>query len=148
TIRLPLTSVEAPLPAFSLGKLAYFYRKEKDRSVPMRGWRELLEQALGEEQNRLEKVKVLEFLLRTVPGDALAGAGQMWLDGLMSIERAKAFKQMSGSECGFANDYWKECYEKLENDPERVERESATWQILSMFNEAALTPYTNLTGTA
>src|SRR5713226_8938123 len=63
--RLPLQSVEAPLPAFSLGMMAYFYRPKKGtvplriegqspfseskiqpglpRSGPMQSWRDLIE---------------------------------------------------------------------------------------------------------
>src|SRR5262245_4723763 len=42
--RLPLTSVEAPLPDFSLGRLAYFYRSGPYRAGgPLRSWRDLAE---------------------------------------------------------------------------------------------------------
>jgi hypothetical protein len=42
--RLPLTSVEAPLPGFTLGQLAYFYNADRQtrQERPQTSWRELL----------------------------------------------------------------------------------------------------------
>ncbi len=61
--RLPLTSVEAPLPAFSLGRLAYFH----GAAGPMRSWRELLVGTRGAGLGRLERAKHLETLLHATP---------------------------------------------------------------------------------
>ncbi|HWY86572.1 MAG TPA: hypothetical protein VNX28_07605, partial [Gemmataceae bacterium] len=63
TSRLPLNSVEAPLPAFSLGQLAYVGEVQKTAAPdqPRRSWRELLE-ALPDS---------LEIVLRSInPGEA------------------------------------------------------------------------------
>jgi hypothetical protein len=72
--RLPLTSVEAPLPGFSLGLLAYFWNKDAPR--PLTTWQELL--AAGDTAwSPMVRTKWLEFLLRTTPAtdiDALATA--------------------------------------------------------------------------
>jgi hypothetical protein len=73
--RLPLTSVEAPLPAFALGQLAYFYRPECSRDGgPMRSWRDLLAGALTAERSWAEKVRLLEVLLRATPAEELSEA--------------------------------------------------------------------------
>src|SRR5262245_14092982 len=45
--RLPLTSIEAPLPSFSFGRLAYFYRPGTRTGQPSRSWVELLEETHG-----------------------------------------------------------------------------------------------------
>ena len=67
--RLPLTSVEAPLPAFSLGELAYFYRPglPPESPGPMRSWAELLEGTRGTGLGRSEQAKLLETLLHATP---------------------------------------------------------------------------------
>jgi hypothetical protein len=85
--RLPLTSVEAPLPAFTLGQLAYFHRPQPLRvqqgqteAGPMRSWRELTEGALHRELSYQERVKVLEALLRTVPAEDLRAATNLFVE--------------------------------------------------------------------
>jgi hypothetical protein len=57
--RLPLTSVESPLPAFSLGQLAYFYNPEHLNHTTYRPG------------STLERTKWLEFLLRATPAGEL-----------------------------------------------------------------------------
>jgi hypothetical protein len=69
TSRLPLTSVEAPLPAFSLGQIAYAYRSglpEELQSRPMLHWRVLLAMGLSRELAPIEESKLLESLLRSI----------------------------------------------------------------------------------
>ena len=61
--RLPLTSVEAPLPAFSFGKLHYCYRPESE-TLPMRAIQELVPMFDLPKVSRSEHVKLLEFALR------------------------------------------------------------------------------------
>jgi hypothetical protein len=65
--RLPLTSVEAPLPAFTLGELAYFYNPDcQGETRPLESWRQLL----GNPSRTLAlaaRTKWLEFLLRATP---------------------------------------------------------------------------------
>lgn len=83
TSRLPLTSIEAPLPAFSLGELAYCYRADAsgaaDTAGPMRSFRDLLEKACRPELCRLERVKVCETLLRATPREDLPEAAALFL---------------------------------------------------------------------
>lgn len=73
--RLPLTSLEAPLPAFSLGQLAYFQRPLAEaqhagnmppRGQPSHSWRELIVRVLSVRGTELEEAKLLEFCLRAV----------------------------------------------------------------------------------
>jgi hypothetical protein len=65
--RLPLTSVEAPLPGFSLGKLGYFCRADQADAEPMRSATELLERGFSAELSWAEQVKLVELVLRSVP---------------------------------------------------------------------------------
>ena len=67
TSRLPLTSIEAPLPAFTFGQLAYFYRSDAG-TEPIRSRRELVECGLHPELTEREKAKWLETVLRSEPG--------------------------------------------------------------------------------
>jgi hypothetical protein len=81
--RLPLTSVESPLPDYSLGRLAYFYRSEPFRSGGlMRSWRDLLAGASNAELSWTEKARLLEVLLRAAPAEELLEAagdfGRRW----------------------------------------------------------------------
>src|SRR5947209_306799 len=53
--RLPLTSVEAPLPAFSLGRVAYVYRPAPRPDRPACAWAELLDGTRGAGLGRTEQ---------------------------------------------------------------------------------------------
>ncbi len=67
TSRLPLHSVEAPLPAFSLGQLHYFYRPwAADLDAPMRDWQTLLDAIERPDMSRRERARLLEAVLRHV----------------------------------------------------------------------------------
>src|SRR5205823_3814346 len=73
TSRLPLHSVEAPLPAFSFGELFYcFHALEADG--PATTTRELLSWLQPHERSILEQVKLLETLLHAVPGEHMMEA--------------------------------------------------------------------------
>lgn len=72
TSRLPLTSIEAPLPAFMLGQLGYLYRpgaagplREVDELLPFVGDRSLAE---------IERIKLTELFLRAANDAALTAA--------------------------------------------------------------------------
>jgi hypothetical protein len=74
TSRLPLTSIEAPLPAFTLGQLAYVYRPgltSAGAARPMTSYRQLA--AAGRETRlaRVERAKLLETLLHATPAGDL-----------------------------------------------------------------------------
>lgn len=72
TSRLPLNSVEAPLPAFSLGRLAYFFRScgEGSPDQPMRTWRALADCRITRDASWLES------LLRTLQPDEIRAAAE------------------------------------------------------------------------
>jgi hypothetical protein len=84
--RLPLQSVEAPLPAFSLGNLAYFYRSGGGplHGPPMQSFQDLIEEGLQDDLTWLEKAKLLEAVLRGTTRENLVQAGELfmhrWLD--------------------------------------------------------------------
>src|SRR5262245_14890338 len=68
TSRLPLTSVEAPLPAFSLGRL--FYRcREGAGDVPARSVGELIGPGLSPGPCPAEWTKLAEMIIRAVPAE-------------------------------------------------------------------------------
>ena len=77
--RLPLTSVEAPLPGFSLGEFAYFHGADRSPDLadqnqrPMTSWRQLIEHCCPDCRPEL-RAKWLEFLLRCVPADEVPQA--------------------------------------------------------------------------
>ena len=113
TSRLPLTSVEAPLPAFSLGELAYIYRPDLHvaAAAPLRSHNDLIEHALLPELCWLEKAKLLETLLRATPWDRLTEAGEMWMTQWRNLRHTD---------------------------------EEVLALLRTLFNEVALSPYTDL----
>jgi hypothetical protein len=71
TSRLPLTSVEAPLPAFSFGTLAYCYRPGCAATNPMTSPAELAELLRQPWLADVERAKLLETLLHNTPTEEL-----------------------------------------------------------------------------
>jgi hypothetical protein len=65
TSRLPLSSVEAPLPAYAFGQLLYCYRPGV-ASGPLRTWQEMLAKMLAPPSTWREQARVLETLLRSI----------------------------------------------------------------------------------
>jgi hypothetical protein len=82
--RLPLQSMEAPLPAFSLGWLGYGYRgtlqSEPHGSAPLQSFWDLIERGLHGELAWLEKAKLLETVLRSTPATDLGVAAELFLN--------------------------------------------------------------------
>jgi hypothetical protein len=80
TSRLPLTSLEAPLPAFSLGRLAYCYRPAATpASGPLRSWDELAVVPRETELAAVERAKLLEVLLHATPEAELGRLADLFL---------------------------------------------------------------------
>jgi hypothetical protein len=74
TSRLPLTSVEAPLPDFSLGRLGYSYQPAPTDAGPLRSWDGLIGRSLHAGLAWTEKAKLLETVLRSVDRSAVGEA--------------------------------------------------------------------------
>jgi hypothetical protein len=117
TSRLPLTSVEAPLPAFSLGELAYVYHPELPddprRSGPLRSFQDLIRVSLTNDLSALERIKLLEALLRTVPVDLVPWTASLLLRRWQDLGRSSA--ELPGL-------------------------------LRGLFNEVSLTPYSGFVG--
>lgn len=64
TSRLPLTSVEAPLPAFSLGRLLYLYHNSPAEASPLTDPARVFDWGWEETLAPLEQAKLLECALR------------------------------------------------------------------------------------
>jgi hypothetical protein len=67
TGRLPLTSLEAPLPAFSLGRLGYFHRPDAGSTTSHMTAAELIDLPRTVALAPAERVKHLELVLRAMP---------------------------------------------------------------------------------
>ncbi len=80
TSRLPITSLESPLPAFSLGQMAYLPGlAEADR--PADDPREFLRAAMQGDLSIGELSKVLEFTLRATPPEAALSIAEVLREG-------------------------------------------------------------------
>jgi hypothetical protein len=92
TSRLPLTSVEAPLPEFSLGELAYCFHSDLqlgERAVPSQLPGEFMHDTWRGDLAGIERIKLLETLLRATPADQLAEAARLWLKRLRTVGSAE-----------------------------------------------------------
>jgi hypothetical protein len=78
--RLPLTSLEAPLPAYTLGQMAYFFRSSgQDKVDPLRSSEDLIRLSLNQELARREKVKLFETVLRATSREQLSEAANLFV---------------------------------------------------------------------
>jgi len=115
TSRLPLTSLEAPLPAFSLGELAYFHRAHLSASelgtAPMRGFHDLAERGFHSDLAPVERAKLLETALHATPMAEMNAA----MDLLLA-----RWRQFGNTDVEFIS------------------------VLRDLFNEVALSPYTDL----
>ena len=80
TSRLPLTSVESPLPAFSFGQLHYLYRSDAGGRA-CASWKDWMVRGFHGPSAWCETVKLFEFVLRQPP-EQLA-----WLDEMLGGDR-------------------------------------------------------------
>jgi hypothetical protein len=80
TSRLPLSSVESPLPSFSFGQLFYCYRPTAPRDADsVRGWKGLVEDLLAPGLNPREEAHLLETFLHASPRDEMNDAADAFV---------------------------------------------------------------------
>jgi hypothetical protein len=94
TSRLPLTSIESPLPDFSLGRLLYLYRPRG--SSPLAPARELRAACDDVSMSVTERVKLFEFVIRTSPKEEL-GEVAGWFGQNESADPPALFGEMFNS---------------------------------------------------
>jgi hypothetical protein len=138
TSRLPLTSVEAPLPDYSLGRLAYFYHTGP---APLRTYRDLADEKLIEELTSPERGKLLETFLHAVPSAGLAEAGGRLLDHITRFKHRSRVRFVAQVE---AHRLIPAHIKARLVDPAIAGREALFFDLHTMFNDAALSPYTDL----
>jgi hypothetical protein len=92
TSRLPLTSLEAPLPAFTLGQLAYFPSERTASGPSMGSFADLIDRAGT--QTGLAAVKLLETLLRSTPAADLAALAERFRPPSLDLLR-RLFEEVS-----------------------------------------------------
>ncbi|HEV3235990.1 MAG TPA: hypothetical protein VGZ25_03315 [Gemmataceae bacterium] len=113
--RLPLTSLEAPLPGFSLGQLGYVFRSaltvESETHGPLRTYHELIDRGLHPDLAWIEKAKLLETVLHAVPTAEMTTACALFVKRWQII--GQSAKQIGAL-------------------------------LRTLFNEVALSPYTDL----
>ena len=149
TSRLPLVSVEAPLPTFSLGRLAYLCRFHMNlaETRPRRTWREIVGmRPLGiNSLPTLEHTKLLETLLCVVPWGEITEAADAWFACLLRIEkdRLETIKARVEAQLGRTVDET-DAGVKAYLDAPSFSRRLALLLLHALFNEASLTPYNDL----
>jgi hypothetical protein len=127
TSRLPLTSLESPLPAFSLGRLAYFVRADVPGGSPIRSPHALLDAIVRRFSKRdsslQERARLLEAFLRSTRPSENPEAVVSFFDRL-ALEVYPEEKQRDGS---------------------GVHPAVVLTQLLeAIFNDVALSPYAGL----
>ncbi len=114
TSRLPLTSVEAPLPEFTLGEFAYFLHARAQTSElfakPMYSPQSLIGRVLEKGRPWPEKARLLETLLRSTP-----------------LER---FAEITA--------HFVTCWQRIGEEPGRMAA-----LLRTVFDAVALSPYTD-----
>lgn len=142
--RLPLTSVEAPLPQFSLGQVAYFNRPnlsaEASDIAPLTSYRGLVDHALTDDLSWLEKAKLLETFLHAVPRNEL-GLGEA---AELFMVRWRNLKGVAPT--GFSV---REVAAAMKLPDKRAQQDCLARIMLAtlfrtLFNEVSLSPYTAL----
>jgi len=79
TSRLPLNPIEAPLPVFSLGQLAFFDEPDSSKRV-VRSFQELIRNSLSRDWPCQHAAKLLEFVLRIVRPDEVREATRLFAE--------------------------------------------------------------------
>ena len=103
TSRLPLTSVEAPLPAFTFGQLHYFYCADVGDKNPIASWKKLLTIGFETGCGEAEMSKLVEFVLRLLTPKELplfaktllSGQAPRWTSGALTALWRQMFNGVS-----------------------------------------------------
>ncbi len=91
TSRLPLASVETPLPAFSFGQLFYCHRlAAPDAAETPRTWRELVADMLSPPVNLREQARLLETFLHAAPATEMVDAATAFVRRWSELDRTTA----------------------------------------------------------
>jgi hypothetical protein len=95
TSRLPITSVETPLPGFSLGHFGYFPNARvagapPGTTAPMSTSNDLIARGLTRESPPLERAKLLELVLRAPPADEQPELAERLMAHWHSLEATNA----------------------------------------------------------
>jgi hypothetical protein len=145
--RLPLTSVEAPLPAYSLGRLAYFSRLEDTDPTckSVRTWTELT-QMMHQSLPHSEQRKLLESFLHAVPSSELRRASEIWIDRFSAVESQRANWLVDQLTQG--NSRVLEHFRERAAAPAKLASHDLGYLLVMLFNDASLTPYTDMVGKA
>jgi len=80
TSRLPITSLESPLPGFSLGQLGYLPSRVEPGDQPLSSSGELIDQGLTTGLALIERAKLLEMVLRAARPADVTGLMKSFLD--------------------------------------------------------------------
>jgi hypothetical protein len=151
TSRLPLTSIEAPLPSFSLGRLGYFYLINRAVAGPMRSWRELVDRIGSAMGAKHADTRLFEFFLRAVPTQDLAEAANAWMKRFTTHHRKMVLGTLTDVKPAILNQEaraadTKQAVQHLEAqavDPDHAAREKLGSQLQTLFNDVSLTPFTD-----
>ena len=86
TSRLPITSLESPLPAFSLGQLAYFRTNPSlTFSRPVNDPADLIDQRLTPDLSPVERARLFETVLRSADSDQVPRLAELFVDRWRTI---------------------------------------------------------------
>jgi hypothetical protein len=85
TSRLPITSLESPLPGFSLGQLGYVPSRVAPGGPPLSSLPELLEQGLTAGLPLVERAKLLELVLRAAKPSDVPALAETYLERWQAV---------------------------------------------------------------
>lgn len=125
TSRLPLTSLESPLPGFSLGHLAFF-DLQSPPGPPMRSSLDLVLRGLWADLSWRELAKLLEAILRSAAPDDIPDLARLFAERFMA--RGGTPRRASGLACPIT--------------------QAIPRLFRTMFNEVSLSPWTGFADNA
>jgi hypothetical protein len=142
TSRLPLTSVEAPLPAFIFGQLVYVYRadlNEDQQREPMQSCTELIERGLQPELAWREQIKLLETVLRAFSPECVYPEAELFVQHWQKLGwgSAEQLQRRRGVDVSVVFSSFLRRWLQLGGDSVDLLR-----LLRDLFNEVSLSPYT------